>query len=82
MLLFLSISLAGVAQDHSEETSQPQTIHLSTALDHITVLEFGEPVSQAAAGSSAFNIEWRENKVLIKPLRSGSFQRSVCLDGL
>jgi hypothetical protein len=72
LLLFWSIALAGVAEDHSEVALQPHAVHLSTALDHITVLEFGEPVTQAAAGSSAFNIEWRENKVLIRPLRSGA----------
>src|SRR5258708_1657728 len=37
---------------------QAQAVHLATALDHLTVLEFGEPVTQAAAGSTAFNIEW------------------------
>jgi len=72
LLLWLSIALAGVAEDHSQVTTQPHAVHLSTALDHITVLEFGEPITQAAAGSSAFNIEWRENKVLIRPLRSGA----------
>ena len=71
-MLCLSIALAGVAEDDSEVALQPHAVHLSTALDHITVLEFGEPVTQAAAGSSAFNIEWRENKVLIRPLRSGA----------
>lgn len=30
-----------------------------------------EPVTQAAAGSSAFSIEWRGDKVLIKPMKSG-----------
>jgi hypothetical protein len=40
-------------------------------LDHLTVLEYDEPVTQAAAGSSAFQIERQENKVFIKPLKSG-----------
>jgi hypothetical protein len=46
-------------------------IHVATALDHLTVLEFGEPVTMAAAGSSAFQIERQENKVFVKPLKPG-----------
>src|SRR5438094_184348 len=49
-----------------------QATHLKTALDHITVLEFDEPVVQAASGSTAFNIEWHDNKLLIKPLKAGA----------
>jgi hypothetical protein len=40
-------------------------------LDHLTVLEYDEPVSQAAAGSPAFQIERQDNKVFIKPLKPG-----------
>lgn len=63
----LTVCLIAVAEDKT-----PSVQHLATALDHITVLEFGEPVAQAAAGSSAFNIEWRQNKVLIKPMKPGA----------
>jgi hypothetical protein len=44
---------------------------VATALDHLTVLEFGEPVTMAAAGSSAFQIERHDDKVFIKPLKAG-----------
>lgn len=47
-------------------------IRLATALDHVTVLEFGEPVTMAAAGSPAFQIERHEDKVFIKPLKTGA----------
>jgi hypothetical protein len=47
-------------------------IHVATALDHLTVLEFGEPVTLAAAGSAAFQIERHEDKVFIKPLKAGA----------
>ena len=63
----LTVCLIAVAEDKAQAVQ-----HLATALDHITVLEFGEPVTQAAAGSSAFNIEWRQNKVLIKPMKPGT----------
>ncbi len=45
--------------------------HVATALDHLTVLEFAEPVTMAAAGSAAFQIERQENKVFVKPLKPG-----------
>lgn len=49
-----------------------EVIHVATALDHLTVLEFGEPVTMAAAGSPAFQIERHEDKVFIKPLKTGA----------
>jgi len=63
----MMVCLIAFAEDKTQSVQ-----HLATALDHITVLEFGEPVTQAAAGSSAFNIEWRQNKVLIKPMKPGA----------
>ncbi len=57
------------------KAGQPATsevIHVATALDHLTVLEFGEPVTMAAAGSPAFQIERHEDKVFIKPLKAGA----------
>src|SRR5579859_4869663 len=69
--LFLSVALF-VTNEVSGQVSQPSPAqHLATALDHITVLEFSEPVTLAAAGSSAFSIERSDNKVLIKPLKAG-----------
>lgn len=72
--IFLLLSLISFAGGGgiAQTALQQQAVHLATALDHITVLEFGEPVTLAAAGSSAFNIEWRANKVLIKPLKQGA----------
>jgi hypothetical protein len=49
-----------------------EVIHVATALDHLTVLEFGEPVTMAAAGSQAFQIERHEDKVFIKPLKASA----------
>ena len=47
-------------------------VRVATALNHLTVLEFHEPVTMAAAGSSDFQIEREANKVFIKPIKSGS----------
>jgi len=46
-------------------------VHVVTALNHLTVLEFHEPVTMAAAGSSDFQIERQEDKVFVKPMKSG-----------
>jgi hypothetical protein len=67
----LAQELKAQALSQAAPIVQTQAVHLATALNHLTVLEFGEPVTQAAAGSTAFNIEWRDNKVLIKPLKPG-----------
>ncbi len=48
-----------------------EVVHVATALEHLTLLEYGEPVVMVATGSSAFQIERHENKVLIKPLKAG-----------
>src|SRR5262249_8714782 len=49
------------SSDHS------QIIHLKTSLNHSTVIELREPVTQVAAGSQSFKVEWRENKVFVQP---------------
>ncbi len=64
--------LSLLAEDNKQPSLKNEVQHLATALDHITVLEFGEPVTQAASGSSTFHIEWRENKVFIKPTKAGA----------
>ena len=65
ILLFSVFALPGIGQ-------QSEVIHLATALNHLTVLEFQEPVTMAAAGSNDFQIERQENKVFIKPMKSGA----------
>ena len=50
-----------------QDSGREQIIHVKTALDHLTVLEMNGPVSAVAVGSSVFKVEWRENKVFIKP---------------
>ncbi|HLJ25268.1 MAG TPA: hypothetical protein VKY85_01005 [Candidatus Angelobacter sp.] len=42
------VCLIAFAEDKTQSVQ-----HLATALDHITVLEFGEPVTQAAAGTAS-----------------------------
>jgi hypothetical protein len=69
-VLMITATLAA-AEDRSQPSASSDVIHVATALDHISVLEFGEPVTMAAAGSPAFQIERHEDKVFIKPLKPG-----------
>lgn len=55
----------------TEKSDEGRIVHVQTALDHLTVLEMGEPVSAVAVGSSSFRVEWRGNKVLIEPTEAG-----------
>lgn len=50
-----------------QNPDREQVVHVETSLNHLTVLEMGEPVVTVAVGSSAFKVEWRENKVFIEP---------------
>ena len=73
VLILLLVSHFGWAcADELKTNSSGDVIHVATALDHLTVLEFGEPVTMAAAGSTAFQIERHADKVFVKPLKSGA----------
>src|SRR5207302_8534602 len=61
------------ALSQQSDTAGPNAVvHIATALNHLTVLEFHEPVTMAAAGSSDFQIERQANKVFVKPIKSGA----------
>jgi conjugative transfer protein CagX len=71
-LLFF-ICAVFVISAFSQAGSPPLSpVHVATALNHLTVLEFHEPVTMAAAGSSDFQIERQEDKVFIKPTKPGA----------
>ena len=73
VLLFFSLAFSGIAQGQRPDTQKPDVVvHVATALNHLTVLEFHEPVTMAAAGSSDFQIERESNKVFVKPIKSGA----------
>jgi len=50
-----------------QKPDRDKIVHVETALNHLTVLEMSEPVITVAVGSSAFKVEWRENKVFVEP---------------
>jgi hypothetical protein len=70
-LVIISVSLVAAVAS-AQTTSQNQIRHIETSLNHITVLEFGEPVSTLAiADSDSFQVEHKDDKVFVKPLREG-----------
>ncbi len=70
MKTFLSLCLACLFVATSFAQQQPVT-QVHTALNHLTVIEVGEPITMAAAGSDAFEIERHANRVFVKPTRAG-----------
>ena len=70
-LTTISLALA-VAAAGGQTTTQSQIRHIETSLNHLTVLEFGEPVTTLAiADPDSFQVERHDDKVFVKPLREG-----------
>lgn len=72
LILIYSFYITFALSQQSGPSSSNSVVHVATALNHLTVLEFHEPVAMAAAGSSDFQIEREANKVFIKPVKSGA----------
>ena len=69
LTMFIAISAAVAG---AQTTGQGQIRHVETSMNHLTVLEFGEPVATLAIGDAdSFQIERHEDKVFIKPLQQG-----------
>jgi hypothetical protein len=72
LILIYSLCAIAALSQQSSPPSPNAVVHVATALNHLTVLEFHEPVTMAAAGSSDFQIERESNKVFVKPVKSGA----------
>jgi Conjugal transfer protein len=72
LILIYSVCAIRAFSQQSGSPSSNAVVRVATALNHLTVLEFHEPVTMAAAGSSDFQIERESNKVFIKPVKSGA----------
>ena len=69
LALFVMASLAAYGQKiETQKADRTRITRLATTLNHLSVIEFNEPVKEVAVGSSNFKVEWRENKVFIQPL--------------
>jgi hypothetical protein len=68
-LIAVPFALAVVAAS-AQTTTQSQIRHIETSLNHLTVLDFGEPVTTfALADPDSFQVERHDDKIFIKPLR-------------
>ena len=72
LIVVSSLCAIPALSQQSVSPSPDAVVHVATALNHLTVLEFHEPVTMAAAGSSDFQIERESNKVFVKPVKSGA----------
>ena len=52
----------------TQKADRMKITRLATTQNHLSVIEFNEPVKEVAVGSSNFKVEWRENKVFVQPL--------------
>src|SRR5690349_20292974 len=69
IILTLALALAASAQKiETERSDRNRVIRLQTVPNHLSVIELAEPVTEVAAGSSSYKIEWRGNKVFVQPL--------------
>lgn len=66
-VLFAVVMPAWAQRIEVQKPDPTEIVRVQTALNHLTVIEVREPVMIVAAGSPAFKIEWRENKVFIQP---------------
>jgi hypothetical protein len=74
VVILFACGLPVITKAQPNETLQAkpiEVVHVATALEHLSVLEFGEPVLMVAAGSDAFQVERHQDKVFIKPLKAG-----------
>jgi hypothetical protein len=55
-----------------QKADRTRIMRVETALNHLTVIEVGDPVEQVAAGSASYKVEWRGNKVFIEPLEANA----------
>src|ERR1700686_1510983 len=68
MLIAIATLTAFGQKIETQKPDRNKITRLGTTQNHLSVIELGEPVTQVAAGTSLFKIEWRENKVFIQPL--------------
>jgi len=69
LAIFAMATLAAFGQRiETQKADRMRITRLATTQNHLSVIEFNEPVKEVAVGSSNFKVEWRENKVFVQPL--------------
>ena len=71
-LWLASIALLAVSAK-AQNINFPDITHIHTALNHLTVIDVGEPIQGvAAADPDSFQIERENDKVLVQPFKEGA----------
>lgn len=71
-VLILAAGSVGSAQTISHQVINPNVVtRVATALNHISLIEFPEPILRAAVGSDDIHIEWQGNTLALKPVARG-----------
>ena len=71
-VLILAAGSVASAQTISHEVINPNVVtRVATALNHISLIEFPEPIIRAAVGSDDVRIEWQGNTLALKPVARG-----------
>jgi hypothetical protein len=69
LLALVVIALAATGQTiNTEKSDRSKVIRVQTLVNHLSIIELAEPVTEVAAGSSSYKVEWRGNKVFVQPL--------------
>src|SRR6202451_1044360 len=69
LTLTLAVPPTPAQKIDTETASREHVVRVQTAMNHLPVIEVGEPVTTVAVGSpQSFKVERRENKVFIQPL--------------
>ena len=68
IITVLAVLAAFGQKIETQRADRMKITRLATTQNHLSVLEFNEPVKEVAVGSSNFKVEWRENKVFVQPL--------------
>src|SRR6202453_935706 len=69
LTLTLAVPPTPAQKIDTETASREHVVRVQTAMNHLTVIEVGEPVTTVAIGSpQSFKVERRDNKVFVQPL--------------
>lgn len=71
-LIMLVAAAASGQKIETQHSDRARITTLATALNHVSVIELAEDVEEVAVGSSTYKVEWRDKRVFVKPLESGS----------
>jgi len=67
-LVFVALAATNAQTINTEKSDRSKVIRVQTLMNHLSIIELAEPVAEVAAGSSAYKVEWRGNKVFVQPL--------------